>query len=141
MNIDKLRARLETVEGRKRLPYEDTDHNLTIGVGHNLSADGLTDSQITQIRDDDIAECIDGLDHALPWFAQLDEVRQRALTELCFNLGISRLLDFKKMLAAMEVESWGGAAAELMDSEAARELPARYRVLAGMMTTGKDPAL
>jgi lysozyme len=35
---------------------------------------------------------------------------------MCFNLGITRLLKFKKFLGAMEDHNWDKAAVEMLDS-------------------------
>ena len=51
---------------------------------------------------------------ALPWFAEIDSVRQDALINLCFNLGMTRLLGFKNALTAMSVGDYDKAADEFM---------------------------
>ena len=43
-------------------------------------------------------------------FDELDEVRQRVLVQLCFNLG-NRILGFKKMIAALNAKNYTLAAA------------------------------
>ena len=50
------------------------------------------------------------------WWKDLPEDLQRVMANMCFNLGITRLLKFKKFLAAMEENKWDKAAVEMLDS-------------------------
>lgn len=138
MNLDLFRRQLERHEGRRRFPYQDTKGKWTIGIGHNLTDRGLTDRQIDRLCDDDIQEVVLGMVQALPWFSDLDEVRQRVLADIAFNAGVHGLLGFRQMLAAMVVHDWTRAERELLDSEAAREAPGRFHSLAIMLVSGRD---
>ena len=44
---------------------------------------------------------------------------------MSFNLGITRLLKFKKFLTALEVKNWDNAAVEMMDSRWAKQVGPR----------------
>ena len=50
------------------------------------------------------------------WYVNQDRVRQEALVELTFNLGLNGLLTFKLMLAEMKRKDYINAAKELLDS-------------------------
>lgn len=76
------------------------------------------------------------LDHALPWWRQLNSPRQDALANMTYNLGLTRLLGFKKALAAMERQDWTTAAAEMLDSQWEKDVGARAHRLARQMLTG-----
>jgi lysozyme len=106
--------------------------NLTIGVGHNLMKP-LSRKVINLIRDEDINDARNECVHTFPWFADLTEDRQKALIDMCFNLGLPRLLGFKKFLKAMALGDYEMAAKELLDSDAGRKLKARYTELANMV--------
>ena len=45
---------------------------------------------------------------------------------MCFNLGINGLLNFKNTLKLIQAGNYKQASVELMDSNAARQLPLRY---------------
>lgn len=137
MDYTKLRTQLIKHEGLKLKPYTDTVGKLTIGVGHNLTDNGLTMMQCMFILDDDVKDTIEFLSHNCPWWGGLDEVRQRAILDLAFNLK-TRLLGFKKMIAAIQAKDWGAAAKELLDSDFAKQTGIRASNLAAQILTGKD---
>ncbi|MDE2233001.1 MAG: glycoside hydrolase family protein [Patescibacteria group bacterium] len=90
--------------------------NLTIGVGHNLSAKGLSPAIRQLLLEEDIQDVEDNLDERLPWWRNLSDNRQMAVADMCFNLGIGGLLEFPKFLAAMHAGNWSEAVQELKTS-------------------------
>lgn len=90
--------------------------NLTIGVGHNLSAKGLSPAIRQVLLEEDIEEVEDALDERLPWWRNLSDNRQMALADMCFNMGIGGLLGFPKFLAALKAGENETAAQELKTS-------------------------
>lgn len=137
MDLAKLRAQLVKHEGLRLLPYVDTVGKLTIGVGHNLTDNGLTAMQCMFILDDDVKDTINFLTTHCPWWATLDEVRQRAIADLAFNLK-GKLLEFKNMIAAIQAKDWGKASTELLNSKFATQTGTRAADLAAQLLTGKD---
>jgi lysozyme len=146
MDIALLEAELRRDEGVRRFPYKDTatPPRDTVGVGHNLNASPLptswayplSDAQIKQLLDEDIADACANLDRNLPWWKDLDEVRQRVLTNMVFNLGIGKLLGFKNALGAMQRGSYAVAAAAMLNSVWANQVGDRAKRLAHAMETG-----
>jgi lysozyme len=55
-----------------------------------------------------------------------------------FNLGISRLLHFRRMLSALEQGDYQKAAVEMLDSKWARQVGKRATHLNHMMKTGDE---
>lgn len=137
MDLTKLGKQLIVHEGFKKLPYVDTTGNITIGVGHNLSADGLTYAQVMSLLQDDITQVLLWLKIHLPWHAQLDDVRQRALADMAFNLN-NKLMGFTNMLAALQKQDWQTAHDELLNSTFAKQTGQRAKDLAQMFLTGQD---
>jgi lysozyme len=145
MDLGKLQDLLIKHEGMKAHAYKDSRGILTIGVGHNLEAKpipydyskGLTDSQIRSILSDDLTTTVNFLNSHLPWFVNLDDVRQRALADMTFNL-MSKVLGFKKMLAALQAKDWNEASNQLLNSDFATQTGVRARDLASMFRTGND---
>jgi len=103
-------------EGLRRLAYEDSVGVLTIGVGRNIEEVGLSDDEIYYLLKNDIRRCETELDNSFRWYKDLDQVRQEAMINLCFNLGITRLRKFKLALRAMEAKDYEDAADEFLDS-------------------------
>jgi len=138
MDYNKLANQLIIHEGNRKFPYTDTTGNLTIGVGHNLTAKGLSPSQIRNILSDDINDTVSFLGKNLPWWAGMnDDVRQRALADMAFNL-MGKILDFKTMLPAIQAKNWDAAADALLASKFAQQTGIRAIHLASMIRTGKD---
>lgn len=134
----RLVAQLKLHEGEKKKPYVDTVGKVTIGVGRNLTDRGLSEDEITYLLINDIKICEDDLDRALPWWRELDEVRQRVMIDLCFNLGITRLLGFKNTLKAIREKRWEAAKVGLLESLWAKQVKTRSTRLSNMILTGKD---
>ncbi len=55
---------------------------------------------------------------------------QEALTNMCFNLGINRLLSFKNMLGALQTNNYEKAASEALNSKWARQVGVRSKRIA-----------
>lgn len=139
-DADRLRDALTTAEGRRATPYRDPAGVLTIGVGRNLDAVGLRSDEIDLLLTNDIQDRVDHLPTYLPWVQHLDVVRTTALLEIAFALGMRGLLQFERMLGALQRGDWEQAATELLNSTAAQQW-ARTRTgrLAAMLRTGTWP--
>lgn len=124
-------------EGKRNFPYMDSVGKLTIGVGHNLSDNGLSHDQILVILADDIAEA-ERHCQQYPWFEHLDFVRRKVMLDLMFNLGPGRLALFKRFLRHMAEASYEEAAVDLRHSVWAVQVKARADRLITMMRHGKD---
>ena len=129
IDLDKLKADLERDEGRRNLMYRDSKGIATVGIGHNMQRP-LSDRVVDMICEDDMADVTMDLDNRLPWWRSLPEPRARGLANMAFNLGLPRLLEFEKMLAALEAGDVEGAATEALDSAWAREVGDRAERIA-----------
>ena len=107
-------------------------------MGRNLRDRGLSDDEIDYLLSNDIDIVVDELDKVMPWWKDLDEVRQRVLCDLVFNLGMPRFSGFKKSISYMKQQMWDQAADELLDSKWARQVGRRAHTLSEMMRTGND---
>lgn len=135
-----LRDQLTLHEGLRLKPYRDTKGILTIGIGRNLEDRGITPDEAAILLDNDISDTIRALSRAIPWFDSLDVVRQRALVDMGFNLGVAGLLKFRKMLAALARKDYIDASQEALDSKWAKDVgPRRSGTIARMLATGIAP--
>ena len=139
MNEKLLRDSLERHEGKRYRPYKDTMGNITIGIGRNLTANGLGEDEINYLFDNDIRNAKLDCATTFSWYTTLDDVRQRVIIELCFNLGLPKLLKFHKMLVYIGMKDYDKASTELADSIWAKQVSIeRASRLIGMLKTGKD---
>ena len=135
MNIDKLIQELILDEGYKYETYEDHLGFLTLGVGHLvLDTDPEIDKPVgTPVSEERVLECLNNdietvcneLNRNMPWWKELSDEKMRVLANMCFNLGITRLLKFRKFLAALEAGDFETAGEEMMDSKWATQVGAR----------------
>lgn len=139
LNVLKAKALLLKHEGLRLKPYRCTSGKLTIGVGRNLEDTGITEDEAYHMLAHDIVRVYQELDDALVWFTALDSVRQLALVDMCFNLGLQGLLQFKRMLSAIEACDWVTAGYSVLDSKYARQVKGRAVTIAEMITTGVMP--
>jgi lysozyme len=134
--ITDIYSQLRRDEGVRPFPYTDTAGKLTIGVGRNLTDDGLSNDEIEYLLDADVDKAGRNLRTRLPWLTNLDVVRQGVLLNMCFNLGFSKLEEFSKFLAACAQGDWATAAEEMKNSAWAREVGDRAVRLEEQMRTG-----
>jgi lysozyme len=144
VNFAKLRRQLVLHEGYARVPYVDSVGKVTGGIGHNFNAHPISDAIIELWFQEDLADAIEGLDKHLPWWRNLNEVRQRVLIDMAFNMGMgipdkTGLLSFTNTLACIEAEDWEGAAYGMLVSKWYRQVKGRGERLRLMMLTGEDP--
>lgn len=124
-------------EGLRLKPYVDTAGKITIGVGRNLSDNGITVESAGSLLTLDIAIAI-VIVRQFTWFDDLDRVRAKVLIDMAFNLGGPKLKTFKNFLAAMARKDYNAAADEMLNSVWATQVPVRANRLAKMIRTGKD---
>jgi len=136
MNYEKLKVQLTIDEGRRSDIYVDTVGKVTGGVGRNLTERGFSDDEIDLMLLNDIALVERQLDKTLPWWRQMNDARQNVLANMCFNLGINRLLGFRNTLKDMQAGRYDLAAAGMLDSQWARQVGDRAARLAAVMVKG-----
>lgn len=139
MDTNKLLATLTTEEALKLKPYRDSVGKLTIGIGRNIEDRGISRDEAEYLCRNDISLVVAQLNVNCPWWKTLDDVRQRVLADMCFNMGIGTLLTFKNTLALIQHSDYAAAASAMLDSKWAQQVGQRAIVLASMMHTGLDP--
>lgn len=139
-------------EGCVLEPYRCPAGYLTIGVGRNLETNpltaeeqkvcgdwrhGITKNAAFYLLRNDIEKVKKECQKNIPFFNTLDEERKYALLDMCFNLGIKRLMKFKNMLSAMGVGDWDKASDECLNSNYAKQTGKRARRIANTIKTGR----
>lgn len=137
----KLHADLIRDEGLKFEAYQCSASVWTIGVGHTRGVRAgmvCTREQALDWLDEDIDNAVSDLDRRLPWWRDLDEARQRALINLCFNIGINRLFGFKRALHSLALRDYAAAAAHFLDSKWADQVKGRAQRVAALIHKGSE---
>lgn len=133
----KLKSLLVHHEAYRQFPYQDTTGHITVGIGRNLSDRGISTTEAFYLLDDDIIYFSGKLSYSLKFFSTLDENRQIALIDMCFNLGLNGFLAFTQMMLALEAKDYGRAADEMLDSKWATQVGERATTLANIIRTGE----
>ena len=111
----------------------------TIAVGRNIAESGLglSEDEIEYLLNNDIKRVREELEDNYFWFRALNEARQDAMIDICFNLGLTRLRGFVKALEAMSREQFDIAADEFMDSRWSQLVGNRAVEVTEMIRTGE----
>lgn len=123
-----LEAELIRDEAEVLHAYADSLGYLTIGIGHLIDkrkGGKISKAASRFIFAEDLAEKVADLDRSMPWWRELPAAKQRVLINLCFQLGITGLLKFKAMLAALQAKDYATAAKQLRASALYRQTPER----------------
>ncbi len=152
MNRAALVLKIRQEEGYSKTPYRDTENVLTIGVGTNIEHMALPQGVVTmgevwdwitdpgnhemwlQKRIDDAIE--DAENYVGAAWSGLSDARQRTLAEMAYQLGGEGLKAFVKLRQAILQDDWREASAQITNSLAARQTPARWRRHAVAMLNG-----
>lgn len=133
--------RLIKNEGYKEELYLCTSGKRTIGVGRCLDTNPLTKDEIKKIgcenpkkitKDqvyyllrNDIKRVTSEMFEAFPWAERLDNERQFSLFDMCFQMGVAKVKQFKKTLSYLSTGFYLQAGRELLNSVYARQTPKR----------------
>lgn len=131
MNIIELLVR---EEGFKSKVYRCSEGYPTIGIGwkigrHNQTLNDFEEMVISrpaaeaQLQNEVFAIELQLSRH--DWFKNLNEPRQAVITSMAYQMGITGLMKFKRMTAAIETKCWNDAAHEGLDSRWAKQTPER----------------
>lgn len=134
--LTSFRSLLIDQENIELKPYFDTQDRLTIGVGRNLEDVGISESEARMLLDNDIKRACLETDKAFPWMANLTPARQVVILSMAFNLGVTKLLEFKNMISAINKGDFNKASDEMLGSVWAIQVKRRAVDLAVMMKSG-----
>ena len=128
---------LKRQEGFSRFPYNDVG-DTSIGYGRNLSQVGLSEEEAEHLLNNDIERVKKELTK-FDFYEELNETRKIALISMGYNLGITRLSRFTKMLNFLETKQYKKAALEIYpNSLYARQVPSRAFEISELICWGDD---
>lgn len=166
MDRQKLQADLIIDEGLRFFPYYCTSNKLSIGVGRNLDDNwftndelffigikektkeaiikrlyekGITREDAMYLCENDIDSVVKQLTKTLVWFVYAPEQIQRSLANMCFNLGLSRLLKFKKTLLLLKDRKYEQASKEVLNSTWAKQVGLRSQRISNLIKQAINP--
>lgn len=110
----------------------------TLGWGHALHPGSFVPQAVSEIFfRHDFETAVDDAEFIMGRYdIELDSVRKGVLIDMAFQLGRSKLLKFRKMIAALIIKDHDEAGDQILNSKAARQCPNRYRELSEMMKAG-----
>jgi lysozyme len=125
-------------EGLRLKPYRCSAGKLTIGVGRNLDANGITREEAMQMLRADIAKASQELVAVIgpEAAANLNDARRAVLISMVFNLGRAGFANFAATIAAVKAQDWTKAADQMSKSLWAKQVGNRAKELCSMMRTG-----
>jgi lysozyme len=110
----------------------DSVGKMTIGYGRNIEDNGISIDEANLMFENDLARCQKEL-APYPWFQNQPENVQAALINMNFNLGISRLVEFRQMIFALTAKDYTKAAMEALNSKWALQVGNRAKEIALMI--------
>ncbi len=119
-------------EGFRTYPYKCTADKFTIGYGWNLDA-GIPEKYAKVILSLQLQDNYLELIKIKPFVRDLPEEAQAILSNMQYNIGLTRLLKFKRMWIALEAQDFKEASREMIDSLWFRQVPNRASRLAKRM--------
>lgn len=126
--MNALLSDLRRDEGWRESPYRDSLGFVTIGYGFLIDErkpvklpKEVGDLWLAVVAEGKWLELID----TSPWIASQPDDVQRALANMAYQLGVSGVLKFQKMLAALRDGDREQAAIEALDSTWAKQTPER----------------
>jgi len=108
----------------------------TAGYGFALDVSPLTQAESLPILASRAAAVDAKIQADLPWVKNLDEPRQRALSDMAYNLGAHGLESFATFLGLVESGAYDAAADDLETTAWYKEVGSRGIRLAGVIRNG-----
>ena len=146
-----IAGRIKLFEGFHPERYGDGVTKGVILQGYGRSIRGQSPARISRSTADawlqsDLAKCQRHLDQHLPWWRRLSAVRQAAMLDLTYNLGIDKLKTFRRFLHSMQSGHYTAAASHLMvtdgrKSRYARQVGVRAKEVSSAIATDKWVAM
>ncbi len=124
---------LKFEEGYREKAYYCSEGYPTIGIGTKIGPKGAPLEHYTLRVSEALSLCmlneeVKSIRDQLvkfSWYRNLDEDRQIIIKSMCYQMGVSGVLKFKKMIAALEKEDYKTASIEALDSRWAKQTKSR----------------
>jgi lysozyme len=149
--MNNLIEQLKIDEGFSSVVYKCPAGANTVGFGYNLDSNslhlssleinhafrnGMGEVEAERILIIMVKKTVEELKRIFTNWNEISKPRQDALTNMCFNLGVTRFLKFKKMIVLVEDNDFIAAGKEGLNSLWAKQLPARSKRVMGLLVRG-----
>jgi len=132
-----LVERIKELEGFRRYAYECSQGALTIGYGTVIERGGHGIPEfIAELLIRDYLQTLQARFETQGWFRSLDPDRQAAALEMGYQMGYEGVLGFSRMIEAIEHSEWDRVKAEALDSQWAKQTPARADLTSSRLAYG-----
>lgn len=143
VDLQKLDADLKIDEGFESYPYDDKtekrivkgdtiEGTATFGYGFTF----LTEEESAVVLSMRSKKTADAVLARFPWAAGLSEARQRALTDMAYNLGVAGLASFNTFMGMMEADQFEEAADDLKTTKWYQEVGSRAVRIEALIRNG-----
>ena len=111
---------IKRFEGFRKDVYKCPAGANSIGFGFNIDK-GMSEAEAEALAWVGLMTCYNGLMQTYAIFTELPEVIQEVLLDMGYNMGLSKLLGFKKMWIALYEQDFLTASLEILDSKYHRD--------------------
>lgn len=117
MDFTKLKQSIIRSEGLELKPYKCPAGKISIGYGRNLENNGISINEAIIMLENDLLNIKLELEDKLTVFNKIDDVRQNVLIEMAYNMGVAKLLNFKKTIQHLKNGDYVEASKEMLNSK------------------------
>ena len=135
-----IKDRLIDFEAMVLQPYKCASGFLSLGVGRNLDANGISKEEALYLLSNDIDAVIHKLDKHWKVWRSFPIKAQYVCIDLVFNMGINAWMSFRKTRAYMELGHWEKASKELLNSKYATQVGRRALFNSEELAKCQNPA-
>lgn len=141
---EKAKELLKSHENLELSKYQDSEGNWTIGYGHLIkpgeNLDTITEERADALFDQDYQTHFEEA-KKIPGFENFDEVRQSALVNMVYNMGLSGVLKFDNTLDALRQGNYQTAYMNILQSKYAQQVGSRATQIASLLRSGSEEVL
>lgn len=134
--IDTVMEVIKEDEGFRAHVYTCPAGKLTVGFGRNLEDRGVTIGEAEYMLQNDVNVMYRVLDQDFAFFKNLSVARQVVLISMAYQMGVSGLKRFRKMISALFIGDYDTAAFEMQNSRWYRQTTNRAERLIKSMQEG-----
>tara|TARA_Y100000592_G_scaffold92301_1_gene153808 strand:- start:1812 stop:2219 length:408 start_codon:yes stop_codon:yes gene_type:complete len=128
-DFKQLIERIAVNEGFRSKVYKCSEGVDTIGHGFTW----LSEEESLHILTGRVSQLHLKLLDDLDWYKDMPPEIQGVIIEMCFQIGFSGVMKFRKMIANMQDKNWKEASKEMLDSLWAKQTPSRANRLADIV--------
>ena len=122
---DKIVEMLKRHEGLRTYPYNCSKGFLTLGIGRNLDANGISEEEAHYLLYNDINKVQKELTKNWGVWRTFPERARMVCIDMAFQMGITGFMSFRETRKLMELGKWLEASEELLRSRYAVQTPNR----------------